>query len=206
MSAPPEVTKFSPQPRVREQRRNGWEVATQPGSRDGSRSGKRQKIKIGSAIMVYRDIIHVCLALQHSLAQTAATRCAGEAMADAAPDAKRARTGGTMPPELRESIEKSLDALGQIELKKRSRKKGAGPVQAQCRPPEDLIHDKIETVRTGNANRVHYKCSNAACPDLIRNDKWDGAVANSCTVRIQSLGVNCFLFPSAGYARDTMHE
>lgn len=57
-------------------------------------------------------------------------------------DEKRARTGGTMPPEMKKQIETSLDAMGQIKLKKRSHKKGSGPVQAKCRPADELIHDR----------------------------------------------------------------
>ena len=88
------------------------------------------------------------------------------------PDAKRPRVegAGTMPPDLREKIEKSLEALGQVEHKKRGHKK-KGPVQSNTRPAEDLAHDKIETIRTGQSKRVHYKCSNPQCKEAIRNDK-----------------------------------
>ena len=72
---------------------------------------------------------------------------------DAAPDAKRARIDepekteevGTMPKDLRETIEKALGALGEVEHKKRSRKKGAEPVRPKCRPNEDLTHESTET-------------------------------------------------------------
>ena len=90
-------------------------------------------------------------------------------------DAKRARVEGTMPPDLRDKIEKSLEALGQVEQKKRSHKK-KGPVQPKTRPVEDLEHKKTETVRTGQTSRVHYRCSNPQCKEPIRNDKSaDGA-------------------------------
>ena len=89
---------------------------------------------------------------------------------------KRARTGGAMPPELREKIEKSLTLIGEVEAYKKPHRKGAGPVQARCLPEEDLVHKKVEEVRKGQANRVHFKCSNPKCEDLIRGDKWDSHV------------------------------
>ena len=86
------------------------------------------------------------------------------------PPPKRARVEGEMPPNLRDKIEKSLEALGQVEQKKRSHKR-KGPVQPKTRPPEDLDHLKTETVRTGQTSRVHYRCSNSQCKEPIRNDK-----------------------------------
>lgn len=94
------------------------------------------------------------------------------------PDAKRARTDetGAMPPELREKIEKSLAAIGQVEYKRRPHRKGPGPVQARCLLPEDLVHEKEETIRSGLASRPHYKCSNPKCTEPLRKDKWDSHI------------------------------
>ncbi len=88
----------------------------------------------------------------------------------AEPTPKRARVDA-MPQDLRDEIEKSLAAIGQVEYQKRSHKK-AGPV-SRCLPPEDLIHEKTETIRKGTGNRVHFMCSNPKCEEPIRNDKWD---------------------------------
>ena len=92
------------------------------------------------------------------------------------PAEKRARTEtrvGTMPPDLKGKIENALAAIGEVEYHKRSHKKGSGPVQPKVLPEEDLVHDKAETIRKGGAGRVHYKCSNAKCEQLIRADKWE---------------------------------
>ena len=42
-----------------------------------------------------------------------------------------------------------------------------------CKPPEDLVHEKTETIGHGAGNRIHYKCSNANCKEPIRSDKWE---------------------------------
>ena len=92
------------------------------------------------------------------------------------PSEKRARTEtsvGTMPSDLKGQIENALAAIGEMEYHKRSHKKGSGPVQPKVLPEEDLVHDKAETIRKGGAGRVHYKCSNAKCEQLIRADKWE---------------------------------
>ena len=89
------------------------------------------------------------------------------------PAAKRARADGTMPADLKEEIEKSLPEEGEIEYYTKSHKKQPGPVKHKCLPPEDLVHDKVETVRKGHGHRVHFKCSNAKCPEPIRNDRWE---------------------------------
>ncbi len=91
-------------------------------------------------------------------------------------EAKRPRTGGTMPPELREKIEKSLALIGEVEAYKKPHRKGAGPVQPRVLPPEDLVHNKVEEIRKGHANRVHFKCSNPTCEEPLRGDKWDSHV------------------------------
>ena len=78
-----------------------------------------------------------------------------------------------MPEELKVRIEQSLDAIGEVEFRKRSHRKGPGPVGARCLAPEDLVHEKESNTRTGQANRVHFKCCNPKCTQLIRADKWD---------------------------------
>ena len=95
------------------------------------------------------------------------------AEAPAATEAKRTRTGGTMPEDLKARIEQSLDEIGEVEFRKRSHRKGSGPVRARCLAPEDLVHEKGSVTRQGNRNRLHYECSNPKCTELIRNDKWD---------------------------------
>ena len=99
---------------------------------------------------------------------------------DDGPYAKRARTTdideapkGTMPDELRATIEASLAAIGTVEYHRRPHRKGPGPVQPRTVPPEDLVHEKVETIRSGSTQRVHYRCSNPKCPEPIRNDKWE---------------------------------
>ena len=94
-------------------------------------------------------------------------------MAGNAPEAKRPRTGGTMPEELKARIEQSLDAIGEVEFRKRSHRKGSGPVGARCLAPEDLVHEKESITRKGQRNRMHFKCCNPKCTELIRADKWD---------------------------------
>ena len=89
-----------------------------------------------------------------------------------APEAKRPRTG-TMPPEMKEEIEKSLALLGEVEAYKKPHRKGGGPIQPRVLPPEYLEHDKAEEIRKGHANRVHFVCSNPKCEQPIRQDKWD---------------------------------
>ena len=84
-------------------------------------------------------------------------------------DAKRARAA--LPAALREEIERALTAIGEVEHFKKSHKKGAGPVPSRCLPPEDLVHEKSETIRRGQTGRVHFMCSNAKCQDPIRNDR-----------------------------------
>jgi hypothetical protein len=85
---------------------------------------------------------------------------------------KRARVG-TMPAQLKERIEKALIESGEVEYNVRSHKKGPGPVRPRVLPAEDLMHDKIEELRQGKGNRIHYRCSNAKCEEPIRKDKWD---------------------------------
>ena len=94
-------------------------------------------------------------------------------------DAKRARTSepaavGGLPAPLREGIERALLAIGEVECHKKSHKKGAGPVPARCKPPEDLVHEQAETIRRGQANRVYFRCTNPKCPEPIRNDRFKG--------------------------------
>ena len=71
----------------------------------------------------------------------------------------RARADGTMAPELRDEIEKSPAAIGQVEYQKRSHTK-SGPV-SRCFPPEDLVHEQTETLRKGTGKRV--SCSHPKC-------------------------------------------
>ena len=95
-------------------------------------------------------------------------------------DAKRARTSEpALPAALREEIERALLAIGEVDHFQKSHKKGAGPVPARCLPPEDLVHEKSETIRRGQTGRVHFMCSNPKCQDPIRNDRcaWGGVSA-----------------------------
>ena len=78
-----------------------------------------------------------------------------------------------MPAELKEVIEKSIPVEGEIEYNTKSHKKLPGPLRHKCLPPEDLVHEKTETIRKGHGHRVHFMCSNPKCPDAIRNDKWE---------------------------------
>ena len=77
-----------------------------------------------------------------------------------------------MPEDLREKVEQSLKEIGEVEYRKRSHR-SSGPTRARVLPPEDLVHEKTETIRKGSANRVHFACSNAKCKEPIRKDKWD---------------------------------
>lgn len=87
--------------------------------------------------------------------------------------AKKQKTG-SMPPEMKAEIEQALELFGEVERYRRPHRKGAGPMQAKILPPEDLVHEKSETLRQGSANRIHYKCSNEKCQgQMIRSDKWD---------------------------------
>ena len=95
-------------------------------------------------------------------------------------DAKRARTSEpALPAALREEIENALTAIGEVDHYKKSHKKAAGPVPSRCLPPEDLVHEKAETIRRGQTGRVHFMCSNPKCQDPIRNDgcAWRGGVS-----------------------------
>ena len=83
---------------------------------------------------------------------------------------------GEMPLELREKIERALEAADDVERYKKSHKKGPGLVQPRCVPLEDLVHEKAETIRKGSPVRVHYRCSNPKCEEPIRYDKWDAHV------------------------------
>ena len=69
-------------------------------------------------------------------------------MAEDPPPEKKARTG-TMSSEMRNMIEAKLAQLGEIWQYKRSHKKHQ--VAQRTLPPEDLIHEKSETVRCGQA-------------------------------------------------------
>jgi hypothetical protein len=66
-------------------------------------------------------------------------------------DAKRIRTGGTMPADLKEKIKKSLGLIGEVEAYKKPHRKGGGPVRPRVLPQEDLTHDKVEEIRKGQA-------------------------------------------------------
>ena len=46
-------------------------------------------------------------------------------------------------------------------------------MQARVLPPEDLVHEKTEEIRRGQANRIHFLCSNPKCTQPIRADKWE---------------------------------
>ena len=98
-------------------------------------------------------------------------------MAEPAP--KRARC--TMPADLRDVIEKSLSAIGQVEFRKRSHKKSE-PV-TRCLSSEELVHEQTETLRKGTGNRVHFVCSNPKCEEPIRNDKWETHVLKQTSDR-----------------------
>ena len=87
--------------------------------------------------------------------------------------AKRARVG-TMPTALRERIERELSELGTVEYNLR-RHRRTGPVRPRVLPAEDLVHTKVEEVRKGHGNRVHYRCSNPKCGE-IRKDRWESHI------------------------------
>ena len=74
-------------------------------------------------------------------------------------EVKRPRTGGTMLADLKDKIETSLSLIGEVEAHKKPHRKGGGPVQPRVLPEEELVHEKVETKRRGQANRVHYVCS-----------------------------------------------
>ena len=78
-----------------------------------------------------------------------------------------------MSADLKKEIEKTLPVEGEIEYHTKSHKKGPGHVRHKCLAPEDIVHEKVETLRKGQGHRVHFMCSNAKCPEHIRNDKWD---------------------------------
>ena len=71
----------------------------------------------------------------------------------AAGEAKRQRTEGAMPEDLRLKIEKSLFEIGEVDFRKRSHH-GSGPMKRRVLPPEDLVHEKTETIRKGTGNRI----------------------------------------------------
>jgi len=97
------------------------------------------------------------------------------------PQPKRPRAGSALPQDLREKIEQSLAAIGEVEHRKKSHKKGPGPVGSRCLPAEALVHEKTETIRKGQGNRTHFRCSNPRCEEPIRQDKWDTHVVKSTT-------------------------
>ena len=71
-------------------------------------------------------------------------------------DSKRQRIEGavfqgTMPDDLRQKIEKSLHDIGEVDYRKRSHH-GSGPVKPRVLPPEDLVHEKSETIRKGTGD------------------------------------------------------
>ena len=76
-------------------------------------------------------------------------------------------------------IEKSLSEIGEVDFRKRSHH-GTGPMRRRVLPPEDLTHEKTDTIRKGTGNRVHYRFSNPKCEEPIRNDKWDTHVLKAC--------------------------
>ena len=104
----------------------------------------------------------------------ASTESAGKDGARAA--VEPAGSAAAMPEELRAKIEHALQALGEVECHRRLHRKGPGPVHPRCVPVGDLVHEKVETLHKGDKNRVHYRCSNLKCEDLIRHDKWDAHV------------------------------
>ena len=77
-----------------------------------------------------------------------------------------------MPEDLRRKIEKSLEEIGEVDFRKHSHH-GSGPMRRRVLPPEDLVHDKAETIRQGQANRVYFRCSNPMCQEPIRSDRWE---------------------------------
>ena len=83
------------------------------------------------------------------------------------PEPKRAMLG-TMSPEMKQNITEAVDAIGEVERYRKPHRKGPGPVQARVLPPEDLVHEKKEEIRRGQANRIHYICSNPMCTEPIR--------------------------------------
>lgn len=95
---------------------------------------------------------------------------------------KKLKTG-SMPAELKQRIERALEDLGEVERHKRSHHK-AGPVQAKILPEEALLHEKVETIRKGSANRIHFRCSNKACTEPLRADKWDTHVITARSDRL----------------------
>ena len=93
--------------------------------------------------------------------------------------AKRPRVGGTMPARLRELIEKDLRELGTVDYNVR-RHRRQGPVKPRVLPPEDLVHEKVEEIRKGHGNRVHYRCLNPKCGE-VRKDKWETHIIAATT-------------------------
>ena len=74
---------------------------------------------------------------------------------------------------MKTKIIEAVDAIGEVEAYKKPHRKGPGPVQARVLPAEDLIHEKKEEIRRGQANRIHFICSNPMCTEPIRADKWE---------------------------------
>ena len=88
--------------------------------------------------------------------------------------AEPAGRSASMPAELRAKIVHALETLGEVEYHRRLHRKGPGPVRARCVPPEDLVHEKVETVHKGEMKRVHFRCNNPRCEkEYIKYDKWD---------------------------------
>lgn len=107
-----------------------------------------------------------------------------------------------LPPELYDKIEQRLAAIGEVERVCKSHKKGPGPVRPRCLPAEELVHEKTETIRKGDAQRIHYRCSNAKCAQEIRNDRWDAHVAAATSDRALQEGAAEVLERSMNFAPD----
>ena len=111
---------------------------------------------------VCRSVRAGAIGMEAATAATAGTAAtaATTAIDDGALDgtgAKRARTEeepkGTMPPDLRDQIETSLAAIGQVEYKRRPHRKGPGPVKARTtkrRPSAVEVH-------SGSTSDVHIR-------------------------------------------------
>ena len=70
--------------------------------------------------------------------------------------AKRQRTEGTMPEDLRRKIEKSLEEIGEVDFQKRSHH-GSGPMRRRVLPPKDLVHKKRLQVQQTEVRGAHRK-------------------------------------------------
>ena len=82
--------------------------------------------------------------------------------------------------DLKDKIETSLSLIGEVEAHKKPHRKGGGQSSRGCCQRNSWFMRRCRQ-RQGQANRLHYVCSNPKCQDPIRQDKWDTHVLKMTT-------------------------